>query len=297
MKRRDDIEWLRALACFGIVWYHGRGAGLELALSGLIVFVVLSVALGGGRVRPWRERLWSRARRLLLPWAFWFGVFGLALAVTGHAPLRLDHGWLLGILAGPSIHLWYLPFMFMVLMALELWRERSSHQAWLRAAGLCAWLGASLLVLFSLRVISVRDYPYPVAQYLQVAPAVLAGVVLRSWEAWPPQRRWVLVAPLAAGLACLAVLPAIPGVTWAYLIGLPLVAWVLLRPHGVRWSAQGLADCSMGIYLVHPLLLMVLNKCGSMSWGFSPAILFLAAWGGVWTARTWAPHPLVRELF
>jgi hypothetical protein len=121
--RRQDIEWLRVLACLGIVWYHARGPGEEFALAGLIVFVMLSVVLAHPREEPLKDRLHARAERLLLPWIFWWGVYAVLDVVTGRAGRWTAAEWPVLLLAGPSIHLWYLPFMFFVLLAMDAWHR------------------------------------------------------------------------------------------------------------------------------------------------------------------------------
>ena len=48
MRKRADIEFLRVLSTFGIVWFHSGVFGHEFAYSGLIVFLILSMYLAGG---------------------------------------------------------------------------------------------------------------------------------------------------------------------------------------------------------------------------------------------------------
>lgn len=45
MKVRQDIEILRVLSAFGIVWFHSGAPGRAFAYSGLVIFIILSVYL------------------------------------------------------------------------------------------------------------------------------------------------------------------------------------------------------------------------------------------------------------
>lgn len=289
--RRQDIEWLRVAACLGIVWYHAHAPGDELALAGLIVFVVMSVVLARtGRV-PLGASLRERAQRLLLPWAFWWAVYGAAGLATGHAPTADALGWPALLLAGPSIHLWYLPFIFVTLMVLDLVWPASSEQV-VRGLGLAgAAMCSGALALLALAILNVRDFVYPFAQYLQVLPAVMAAVFMRSWPSLQASARVQGVGLLTSAMLVLACHP-VAGIGWPYLIGLPLCLLVL-RPGAhwpVPWPATRLAGATLGIYLVHPLVLMVFAKLGfSVRQPLVVLAVFATAWAGVALAHRLAP--------
>ncbi|WP_022980371.1 acyltransferase family protein [Ideonella sp. B508-1] len=281
--RRQDIEWLRVLACLGIVWYHARGPGEEFALSGLIVFVMLSVVLAHPRDGTLRDRLQARAQRLLLPWVFWWGVYALLEVVTGRAGQWTVAEWPVLLLAGPSIHLWYLPFTFFVLLAMDIWHRSVPGPAPAWAGLLGVFAATALLLLAAQRVLMPASLEYPFAQYLQVLPAVLLGLSLRCWNTQPPWARWLSLAGVLPGLWGLVNHP-VRGTSWPYLIGFPL-GLLLLRPgtqYKVPWSATPLSRATLGIYLVHPLVLMSAAKLGFLV--RKPVVIllvFLMAWAAV----------------
>ena len=113
MKIRQDIELLRVLSALGIVWFHSETKGSNFGHSGLIFFLILSVFLGGGQQN---SSIQKRAKRLLVPWLIWFAYYGAINLVLQKSVIPLNNGLIAGVLSGPRIHLWYLPFIFFVLI-------------------------------------------------------------------------------------------------------------------------------------------------------------------------------------
>ncbi|MCX7284558.1 MAG: hypothetical protein NTX28_11035 [Novosphingobium sp.] len=110
-ERQSSLELLRIASALGIVWFHAGVTGSPVGYIGLTVFLILTpmfeLGANADRIAPWRQH----AKRLLVPFLFWTAVYLAANAIKGKPLIRLDHGPFLGLLAGPSIHLWYLPFM------------------------------------------------------------------------------------------------------------------------------------------------------------------------------------------
>ncbi|MEM8737337.1 MAG: acyltransferase family protein [Planctomycetota bacterium] len=113
------LDALRIVAMLDIVSVHINGAYF-LAGIGLPVFIIVAVALGVRRpVLPRPADLPAlgkkRAWRILWPWVFWSLFFGLNRVIWGVLdPERsiesFFYPWMLA--TGPSIHLWFLPFIF-----------------------------------------------------------------------------------------------------------------------------------------------------------------------------------------
>jgi len=120
-QRNYNVDRLRILATFGIVWFHTVGIpGRHVAYAGLAIFIMLSFAYVTLRspMATSAAILSERFKRLLLPWAFWWLIYlaaKMGKSVLSNTPFSadIDLGW---ILAGPSIHLWYLPFAFVMTM-------------------------------------------------------------------------------------------------------------------------------------------------------------------------------------
>lgn len=291
MPKRPDIEGLRLLAAFGIVWFHSAHSGIALAYSGLVVFLVLSVALGGRSGRPDGATLQRRALRLLRPWLLWFGLYAAFNALRGLPVLTPDHGWVAGVLAGPSIHLWYLPFVFGVLVALDLLRAHISLRSLSGAAYLLALV---LLAAAPLWRPVTLGLPYPLLQWADALPPVLVGVfALGAREGcWP--RRAVLA--MSTGLLLVAtVLVAFDWVGTPYAVGVAASLLVLLRPPAASRPGpvdlSPLTDCAFGIYLSHSLVFALLLAHGpELDDAALPLAIFGLALAGTWALRRSLPR-------
>jgi hypothetical protein len=107
--RNGFVDYCRLIAAFGIVWFHSDAPGYRLAYVGLPFFLVL-LAL------PSRMGMADRARRLLLPFLIWSAVYALFRAWNAAEQGQALFGWWQPrmFLTGTSIHLWFLPFAFLV---------------------------------------------------------------------------------------------------------------------------------------------------------------------------------------
>jgi hypothetical protein len=92
---------------------------------------------------PSQSGISKRARRLLVPFAIWSGiyafVFTLIAAKTGLAPFAWWRSYMFA--SGPSIHLWFLPFAFMVSCVSSILRGTHAVALPLLASCLLAVLG------------------------------------------------------------------------------------------------------------------------------------------------------------
>jgi len=268
-----------------VVAYHSQVAGLEAAYAGLVVFVVLSVYLAVTVQAARPPTLASRARRLLLPWAVWFLFYGSFNLATGRALIPLEGGIVAGVLAGPSIHLWYLPFIFGVLSLLAPLTARVDQRR-------LAWAGALAFVLLFVSLPSWRSgsmrLVLPLPQYLHAIGGVLAGLFFGCSPQLKAAVRWWLMAAMLMAVA--SVLP-FEGIGLPYLIGIAVSAAVLMSPRslvaGVDFSEP--AACTLGIYLLHPFLLAVANKYHLASGAMLPLGVFVASGLLVWLFRRGVP--------
>lgn len=107
--RNGLVDYSRLLAAFGIVWYHSGALGHQASYISLPFFAVLISLSGGGD-------LTTRARRLLVPFVTWSVIYGLVEAMFALRYGRPLLSWWLPemIVTGTVIHLWFLPFAFLV---------------------------------------------------------------------------------------------------------------------------------------------------------------------------------------
>ena len=108
------------MACFGIVWDHARAPYADIGYLALALFLVLTSFLAVGSFdrtagRHDNQNFWlSRARRIALPWLFWCLVYRVIFEIVSDDPFApLSDP--MTLLIGPSIHLWFLPFVMLTL--------------------------------------------------------------------------------------------------------------------------------------------------------------------------------------
>lgn len=261
-RRNNAIELLRIVAAFGVVTFHVSHELREVGFAGLIVFLALSplfaVQSGGRRAQP----LW---RTYIVPWLFWLPVYGLHNMAWGR-PFLADAS-VSGLLAGTSPHLWYLPFMFVALLALDLaLRCRWIWSLWVLAAVGGVVLPALLPALGHL----IQPQP-PVAQYLSALPAFALGAAGGACLRDGKSCRFIVVAG-CAGIALLAA-GGMPGAALSYALGMAAVVVALRVP--ARWT-QGwrirwLSDAMKGVYLIHLLLVYPAGRL--VGWGNWPTVV------------------------
>lgn len=116
--RNATVDCLRIVAALGIVWFHTQAPGNRIAYLALPFFLVLLGMPSSGSVA-------QRALRLLRPFVVWSLIYGAMLTAlalrNGAAPLSWWRPEML--LAGTSIHLWFLPFAFLGGLAFRLIRS------------------------------------------------------------------------------------------------------------------------------------------------------------------------------
>ena len=250
--RRQDIELLRIASAFGIVWFHTALPGIAIAYSGLAAFLVLSVYLAGQPAGSLLSTARTRAIRLLTPWLIWLGTYGVVNIERGEAFLPHGTGALTAILAGSSIHLWYLPFIFLVLCGCDALARLKVP----RVIGLGAGLAALLLVASSpaWRPLTLA-LPYPKLQWADAAAPVLFGLFLRNAKILPYAARWAI---LTAIIFASAIAGFFNSIGISYAIGFStciLVAYADLSKF-IPVSLEPISSLTFGIYLAHPLVFL-----------------------------------------
>jgi hypothetical protein len=255
--QKQAIELLRILSIFGILWFHARAPGGQIAYSGLVTFLLISLYLQARSSNTSRSPF-QRTRRLLLPWIVWVFVYGLFNLVRHQPFLDTAQGLTSALLTGTAIHLWYLPFVFGILCLFDLLDRRMN--------GALLGLLCAFAALISLGTVGLWRNPSlgwgtPYAQYAHALPAVFAGGFLGRSSRLPAR----IALPLLLGLlGTSAALFGFEGIGIPYFIGLLMAGFVLLFPDplppGLRLGA--LSEVVFGIYLIHLLWLPLLVKAG-----------------------------------
>lgn len=285
MEKRQEIELLRVVSAFGIVWFHCSAFGKDIAYSGLIVFLILSMyfsANSNSKPKPFSER----SKRLLIPWVLWLLFYGALHVILKKPFMRTNNGLVAGVLAGTSIHLWYMPFIF---MAITLFDQVKKYIASQPLAYICA-----LIIVF---IFSMTGFwrPWssslgsPWGQYVHALNGVFIGVFFANCGAIPKP---VIVGFISLMLTTVALSSlTVPGVGEPYLIGIIITAITLLP----RWNFHsglkfnGLSDCTLGIYMTHPFWLLVFKKFWATSDFALPFLVFGVSAVTVWCFKKTAP--------
>lgn len=261
--RNYNVDRLRILAAFGIVWFHTQGiVGRHLAYSGLAVFVMLSFAYLTIRstTSPWSDILMNRFKRFLVPWLFWCVVYMVAefaksLVLNTALAEHIEWRW---IVIGPSIHLWYLPFAFvMTAVAVGLNKRMADWQLSLRI--ITGFVLTALAFVLSSHILSRYTSVVPWGQWGWGLPAVFVGVTLGLITQLETRKKCVkasvVLAMFVLGVCCFK-RPQYLGIALPYTIAVVLTVVCLLWPGHNRLArgSQWLVSLTLGIYLVHPMV-------------------------------------------
>ncbi len=262
--RMWSFEYLRILAAFGIVWFHNGAAPLHwLGLAGLPVFLLISFSLLARTVpdAPLAVFATARARRVLLPWLFWSAVYlVLGLLRQWRHGTPFFEPWM--VLTGFSLHLWYLPYLFAVSAVLYWVRLMSPAADGPAGVAVCAALAMAILTA---NAVWLSGMP-PFDQWLTAVPMTLFGHALGRIALIhvDQTRRSAVAAVLAMVTAACAARLFIPGgygqdavVAW---LGLTLFVAVGALPLPASAAVRLLAPLTLGIYLIHPLVMDMFSR-------------------------------------
>nr|WP_228027214.1 acyltransferase family protein [Rubrivivax pictus] len=240
---------------------------------------MLSVFLSGSRIIDYQS-IQRRFFRIIVPWFLWFLVYAAANFFAGKPVVNVESGWMAGVLAGPSIHLWYMPYIFLVLLLFDVVKNNFSVHT---VAGLSLLSGAAMfLVGASWRPLSVQ-LGYPIAQWMHALPAVLFGVFIYYFRSLTPIQLglgvfltgWSL---LMSGLDLRFGLPYLVGSAAMIAIA---AGWFSPR---IGFDLLPLSECTLGIYLSHTAFQKLLANMGlppgavlaTLSFFLSLTFVFLA---------------------
>ncbi|MRW86250.1 acyltransferase family protein [Pseudoduganella sp. FT26W] len=285
-KRRQEIELLRVLSAFGIVWYHTATIGRDVAYSGLIAFLIISMYFAAQSGSP-PKSVARRARVLLVPWLVWCVFYGL-LNLTLHKPfLSLEHGWIAGLLVGTSIHLWYLPFIFVCIVAFDQIKDKVNQHTLSYA---CILLAALTLGFCDFWRKPSLAFDYPYAQYAHAMDGVLLGVFFANCHALSRQACAIAIGVVLVLIVFFA-MPS-PGMGVPYLFGLTAAAVTLLLPWDryIHFDIRWLSECTLGIYLSHIFWMKLFKKFLPMPDLLLPFAVFAISAATVWLFKKSAPR-------
>ena len=278
LDHRSSLDIARIGAAFGVVVSHVQASERDwVGHLSLALFLILTAVLAAqSYLRKGSYSVRSRFWRLMLPWLVWCGFYWLVeLDVSDRTDIFVwpQNPWTL--FSGPSIHLWFLPFvMVAAFMVQPLGRFVTSPRRLLLALGGLVALSVPAFWLHLNPAI-----PMPVEQWLFGVPLYVCGLLLGFAFAMD-RVAWVV------GAMVLATIPTVilsGGLPWSYqgLVGLILflALWKLQVPGRI---AAPLGREAFGIYLMHPFFLLVIYKFLGNQMGEASEILL--AFGASWLA-------------
>ena len=178
------IERLRVVMMFEIIAFHMFGSLPLLDGLGLTTFLTLSIAfsVASAEKHGLRTVAIRKLHRIGVPWLFWWGVYAAfftLLAMHRREPVG-DVFKPLMVLYGPSLHLWFCPFIILAGMA------AAGFHRWYRGNTSFLKVGLTLsIALVCLAVMSsealighhnFRDLPEPFWQWYFSGPSLPLGL-------------------------------------------------------------------------------------------------------------------------
>lgn len=280
---RRSVDLARFVAAFGIVWDHARAPYADVGYTALALFLVLTSYLAMGSFeRSDGTKFWlGRAHRIAVPWLVWCVFYRIVFQVVSDEPFQLlSDPWTL--LVGPSIHLWFLPFVMIALVTIP-WISRfinSTNRLYI-AAALLVVVSYPLGMLHAKLAptawfINPGDFPQPLPQWFYALPLFWFGAVLaagkRLGNSWPA---------VAAALISSALLywrsPEFASVQMILVAVLFEVVW-RINITG-KWPTW-LASFAFGIYVLHPAAMLVVFKMfgAEVDRSFAAVFAFFLSW-------------------
>lgn len=279
-KHYYSLDLLRILGAFGIVWFHAPGevVGKNVGYSGLVIFIVISMALMIPRI-PGPRFAVKRVNRLLVPWIFWYLIYGALNVASGNSFLPTEMNPLSAILSGPKWHLWYLPFLFVTSISIYYLVLLLKGLKGIGAISFYVFL--SLLGLFTTGLWRAwsMNMGSPWAQCVHALPAVFIGAAMGYISMTHSEtKRNVYIAAcflIIGGTSAWLVFSGYNGVGIPYLIGTGLTGAALIFNMRRSKIVTDISNLTFGIYLIHPLVYLLVIKFMKIEFPPSGYIIFM----------------------
>lgn len=299
--RNASFDYARFAAVIGIIWFHTKAPNGGLGYAGLSFFLILLVFLAIPQIshlRPTRHRApaflryaAARGRRLIVPWLMASALYGaLKMAeVSRGAAWGAEFDTTMW-LTGTALHLWFLPFAFVVcLAAWPLGRWISTMH---RSVQMHLCMTFMCLSLSALAFWQTASLPIPVVQWTYALPSILLGVAL----ALTGGTFWRM-----SGVAALFFIMALSANWTAGLMQMGIAVGVLIAcslvSTRVTVVSRFAAKASFGLYLIHPAVAAVITRTHVLSEG-STAFAVAVTLGSLAIVAGWetikATQPLPR---
>jgi peptidoglycan/LPS O-acetylase OafA/YrhL len=262
--RVANVDRLRILAAIGIVWFHTEGAPYRrIGHAGLPIFLLIffSLIVRNAAAADTGHFLKRRWNRLMVPWLFWSVVYGLCKSAKAICAVDMSTLHRLfsieSLLTGTHMHLWYLPYTFVLgfaMYGISRWTSKVNNIVIILSVTI---LGVVLLVASSLSMVSHYFAP-PLREWNFGIAAVPLGFAIGRCLMIPSAdvRKLLLsLVSLVTVIACIVLnwagfaTPAVP-----YGFAMVLVCLAYSWHAGSDAFVATVAPLTFGIYLIHPLV-------------------------------------------
>jgi hypothetical protein len=209
----------------------------------------------------------KRVDRLLIPWIFWFFVYGLLHIMNGMSFLPVPRDIVSAVLNGPRMHLWYLPFLFITSVIIVFYYNIVEQRPIFKKYSLVFFMLFSIVLLFSMPLwrpwsLVLGD---PWGPWFLAFPAVFIGASLANLNHHLPDYCKIILYVIIIILIS----------TWLTLsgqwLGIPYLFGILLFVTAVYLKfdisshskiIMTISNYTYGIYLIHPLIYSIEKKIG-----------------------------------
>lgn len=285
MSRRLDIDIIRILSSFGIIWFHTGIFGHQISYSALICYLIISGYLAGyDNSLSFRNHFKIRFKRLIVPWAFWFIFYGAFNLAKGERFLPENYNFFIGVLHGTSIHLWYIPFIFLFLVIFDFSKMFLSRSQMSLFSACFSVLYLSLLPFW--REFSL-ELGYPYAQYVHAIPGFFIGIFFQLYSSI----KNILSRFLFFSLLLISISLAFYGdFGFAYFFGI-IVSSALMLKERLKFLNSFLikkitatnylvatSSASFGVYFCHVFIISISKNIFHINGIFLPIIVFIASY-------------------
>ena len=295
LERVAGIDLLRILAAAGIIWFHTEGAPHRgIGYAGLPVFLLIffSLVTRQSPARTTAQFVSRRWHRLLKPWLFWSLVYGscrLAKAAATADWHSLDEVLSVQTLfIGTWVHLWYLPYAFVLGLLLHALNRRISAVDHVAVVVAATVVGVVTLAACTAHMAG-RALTPPLPQWEFGLATIPFGLAVGRSLAVPSRRGrvWLLlmIAGATVGVSALLTSLGFRSMAVPYSLAVVLVCLAYLGPVRSNALIGVVAPLTFGIYLIHPLVIYGLRHSFLADGHYAVAIILTTCLAG---AATWA---------
>jgi len=272
-----NIEILRIISSFGIVYYHGVQGTIArvIGFTSLTIFMLISSYL----LIPqnfYSVFLHRRVSRLLVPWFFWFLIYGLFRLMSGKAFLPENDNIISAVLAGTKYHLWYLPFLFVASILLVSYYRIIEYRSCLKKFNLTILISASIILLIASPIWRPwsLDSGSPWSQWLLMLPLLFIGAASSNLNIQVSElRKKLLYSFIIIMLSIWLILTEHRDIGIVYLFGFLMFAAAVFLKFNFKNNSKIIINVSRhtyGIFLIFPFIYSMEKLLGISEYFISP---------------------------